>query len=191
MKRLFLSLLIVTLIAVCGIFGEDVSDSDRFGVWEKVSSDRGEYRGIESSLSKVQVTTGASISSDSMETDTIQIIDDDQADISLIENSLTDGGHDALFKFEYSTIPHSSGGWKLDYVTDSTAFIIETNRFSLNESSIYTESRVTWLCGSQQADEEYVHATYFNKDTTRATIFSIRVDGMMDLVENIGITCKD
>lgn len=195
MKRLFLSIFIVTLIAGCGIFGSD--GDGRFGAWEKVNSDRGEYRGIDaentiSTKVPAKVISDFSTASDTVIFDSLYINNDSQVNMSLEKHTLTDANYDALLVFEYPEIPYeTSDGWDLEYVTDSTAFNIETNRFSISDGNIYTESRVINNCTGNQADQEYLNVKYYNGDRSQVTVFQIRVDGMTDLIEDMDITCKD
>ncbi|MDZ7658097.1 hypothetical protein [Fodinibius sp.] len=192
MKKLLSALCITLLIAGCGISGDD--GNGRFGAWEKVSSDRGEYRGIDSQ-GKVQMlakSNGFSTSADTVDVDTLHINDDSRINISITENDLTESiNHDLLLELRDKNFPYDGwGGWSIEYVTDSTAFDAETNSSGFSDPELTATAVFNRNCGEFQSNQEYLNMTYLSPDSTEKTVYNIRVDGMIDIVEEIGIGCK-
>jgi len=194
MKRLFLSIFIVTLIAGCGIFGSD--GDGRFGAWEKVNSDRGEYRGIGDSQGKVQMlskTNGTSTSADTIQIDTSYVNSDEQLDISLSPNDLTqDRDYDVYMQIVDSTAPHPMHYWKVTYISDSTAFNAMLNDARLRASGVLEIGTILeYNCGAQQADSEILNIEYATQDSSEATVYQVQADGMLDIIKDIIPGCKD
>lgn len=193
MRRLFLSLFIVTVISGCGIFGND--GSDRFGAWEKVSSDRGEYRGT-GSKGKIQaVASGISYNStaDTIQIDTSYVNSDKQLDISLSPNDLTqDRDYDVYMQMVDSTAPHPMHYWKVEYLSDSTAFNAMLNDARLRASGVLEVGTILeYNCGSQQAENEILNIEYATQDSSQITVYQVQADGMLDIVKDIIPGCKD
>jgi hypothetical protein len=159
MKRLFLSIFVVALIAGCGIFGND--GSDKFGAWEKVSADRGEYRGIGDSKGKVQMiskSNGYSTSADTIQIDTSYVNSEQELSISITPHLSSDADHDFYVTIIDSTPPnHNSYNLSVNYVTDSTAISFTgVTKGGQNNSRLRVEALMKNNCAGSQADEEHL-----------------------------------
>lgn len=191
MKKSILFLLLAVFFASCNILGGD--GSSRFGAWEKVSHDRGEYRGIDSPgklLSKVPGTTMAS--QDTIQVDTSYVNSDSQLNISLAPNTLTkDRDYDLYLKLTDSTASHDMKHWNIEYVSDSTAFSASFNDGRLTAGGVLTAGIILELnCGAEQADRELLNIFYANQDSSQATLYQVQADGMMKIVQDLISGCK-
>ena len=184
MKRLLTAFAITIILAGCGIFGND--GSTRFGAWEKVSDDRGEYRGIDSqgkALAKVNTASMA----DTVQVDTSYVNSDKRLNLSITPHSASDAINDFYVTFVDSFPPgYDYYQTTTKYLTDSTSLVYTgTTNGSNNADRIRRESLFQNSCTGQQADKEHLIFTITNRDSSKITVYDIRVDGMKDIVSDI------
>jgi hypothetical protein len=162
-----------------------------FDFWEKVSYDRGEYRG--SNDIAFQKTTVRKSNGDTIAIDTSYVNSDEQLSISVEPYSHSDEDYD----FQLTVIDSSIGGqylierFKTEYVSDSTAFHNPRSGDKSSNKEQYSSirTRLIYNCHAMQDDHEILRISYSDFDSTYINVYEIRADGMIDIVDDL-ISCR-
>lgn len=188
MKQLLLSIFLVSLIAGCNIFGSD--GSNRFGAWEKVSAERGEYRGIEGNTD-LQTMGSVDMMAKTIQIDSSYVNSSGRFSLSMSPVTFNNNYTFRLVLTD-SSVAYNYRNVVGDYITDSTALEFQVTNSIRNYATGVSEMKFwfTNKCKGIQANEEYLIVDIIGKDSTLHEVVNIRVDGMKKIAKDLVKECK-
>jgi hypothetical protein len=202
MKKAF-QLIIVTSALILAIASCSTSTKThaRFGTWNKVSAEKGNWIGVRNlkstaALGGIPVFKGEASLPDTTAIDTSYIENAGQ-----ISMSMTTWGDVMPYVFQLnlidSTVSFSWDTIHFKYISDSTAITLYPSKGGFGylgkSPNGYIYKLSAYLvnhCGHRQANKEYAVVDIWNKDSTKHKIYNVRVDGMKKIASSI-VACKD